>query len=315
VPEGLSILPDKSVDTVVMLDLIEHISKRGGRKLLAEAERLARLQVALFTPLGFMDQAYEKGERDAWGFPNTELQTHKSGWIPEDFDETWHTFVCPTYHKHPKTGAPFGAFYALKTFPEKVTDSFAKKTLIASSYATPAGGWQQRVAMDADLEDVLWKTFESLAPRSFSFLTDYNYDPYNEMIYFHHVDYAVRRHPTKYDYLPDLFAVDFPGMAGLAAGSIQRIEDGGDHLKKCAETLYQRVIKPNGIEKIIYIDKPTLAAYALLYIQETHHLPVRFVNVGGMLDKAPLLKKAAKDNGAEIADVKSSDMKSLLRSL
>lgn len=115
VPDGLRAIPDKSVDSVFMLDLIEHLEKPDGHRLLAEAERIGRQQLVVFTPLGFMDQSYGPDEKDAWGFDNTGLQQHRSGWLPEELGPGWVVHGCATYHRHPRTGESFGGFYALKT--------------------------------------------------------------------------------------------------------------------------------------------------------------------------------------------------------
>ena len=53
----------------------------------------ARQQVVVFTPHGFHKQEYVKGEKDAWGMNGTYWQTHRSGWTPEDFDESWRVIV------------------------------------------------------------------------------------------------------------------------------------------------------------------------------------------------------------------------------
>ncbi len=118
VPEGLSVIPDKSADSVFMFDVIEHLEKDQGHRLLAEAERIARDQIAIFTPLGFIDQSYEADDKDAWGFDNTKLQTHRSGWTPSDFKPGWRFFVSETYHSHPGRELCFGAFFALKTLTD-----------------------------------------------------------------------------------------------------------------------------------------------------------------------------------------------------
>ncbi|MFS8131180.1 MAG: class I SAM-dependent methyltransferase [Candidatus Dojkabacteria bacterium] len=62
---------DKSFDCVVALDLIEHLTKEEGTKLLKDIERIAKKKVIIFTPNGFVPQ----GEYDG----NT-YQIHKSGW-------------------------------------------------------------------------------------------------------------------------------------------------------------------------------------------------------------------------------------------
>ena len=47
----LPLMPDASVDSVFALDVIEHMEKDDGLKFLREAERVARCQVMIFTPL------------------------------------------------------------------------------------------------------------------------------------------------------------------------------------------------------------------------------------------------------------------------
>ncbi|MDD2646406.1 MAG: methyltransferase domain-containing protein [Patescibacteria group bacterium] len=49
-------IKDKSFDCVVALDLIEHLDKTDGLKLIKEAERIAKKRVIIFTPNGFLKQ-------------------------------------------------------------------------------------------------------------------------------------------------------------------------------------------------------------------------------------------------------------------
>jgi hypothetical protein len=68
---------DRSVDTVLALDVIEHLPKADGYKLIQEMERLARRKVVIVTPNGFSPKAELED-----GNP---LQSHRSGWVLEDF--------------------------------------------------------------------------------------------------------------------------------------------------------------------------------------------------------------------------------------
>lgn len=109
---------DKSVDTVMAVDVIEHFTREDGEEFLQEAERLARCQVVLFTPVGLHEQAYEDGQEDAWGMQGGHWQTHRSGWQPEEFGEGWHKIVCRDFHQIDAHGnamdEPSGAFWAIK---------------------------------------------------------------------------------------------------------------------------------------------------------------------------------------------------------
>lgn len=61
----------RCVDAVVMLEVLEHLSKAGGAALLDRAERWARRRVVVSTPNGFVPQAALEGN------PH---QEHLSGW-------------------------------------------------------------------------------------------------------------------------------------------------------------------------------------------------------------------------------------------
>lgn len=68
--------PDKSFDTVICLQVIEHMPKKQGELLLKKLEQIARCQVIIATPLGYFDHP----EMD-----KNHLQRHLSGWEDSDF--------------------------------------------------------------------------------------------------------------------------------------------------------------------------------------------------------------------------------------
>jgi hypothetical protein len=114
--QAVELFPEKSVDTIFICDVIEHLEKEEGRRLLEKTVPIARKQVVIFTPLGFMPQHHTDG-KDAWGLDGASWQEHKSGWEPEDFDERWQFVVSREYHTHDNLGSllekPFGAFWAI----------------------------------------------------------------------------------------------------------------------------------------------------------------------------------------------------------
>jgi len=70
------ILKQRKFDVVVALDIVEHLEKKDGWKLLEEMERVAKKKVIILTPYGFTQQhPYEENP----------YQIHKSGWYPEEF--------------------------------------------------------------------------------------------------------------------------------------------------------------------------------------------------------------------------------------
>lgn len=119
--ETVKYLPTDSVDTVVLLDVIEHLEKDEGRVLLEKTIQIARRQVIIFTPLGFVTQLHSDN-KDAWGLDGGSWQEHKSGWLPEDFSGEWEIIACKDYHQTDNVGKPrpepAGALWAIYTKPK-----------------------------------------------------------------------------------------------------------------------------------------------------------------------------------------------------
>ncbi len=65
----------QSFDCVIALDVIEHLTKEQGLTLLEHMEKIAKKQIIIFTPNGFLFQAPYKD--NPW-------QEHKSGWTVEE---------------------------------------------------------------------------------------------------------------------------------------------------------------------------------------------------------------------------------------
>jgi hypothetical protein len=126
----LPLLPDQSVDSVFLLDFIEHVEKDDGLAILDHCMRLARRQIVLFTPLGFMAQDYQDNDIDGWGLHGARWQVHRSGWTQDDFDDTWQIYACRTFHtingKGEPFNPPFGAFYGVRNVPQPASESPAK---------------------------------------------------------------------------------------------------------------------------------------------------------------------------------------------
>lgn len=67
----------KTFDAVVALDLIEHLTKKDGYRLLKSMEKIAQKKVIIFTPNGFMPQ----------NGTGNKLEDHLSGWDEVEMKE------------------------------------------------------------------------------------------------------------------------------------------------------------------------------------------------------------------------------------
>ena len=65
----------KSVDCVIAIDVLEHLSKEDGLELISKMEGAARKGVVIFTPNGFLHQ--HEFDKNKW-------QIHKSGWSVDE---------------------------------------------------------------------------------------------------------------------------------------------------------------------------------------------------------------------------------------
>jgi hypothetical protein len=99
----------RGVDSILLIDVLEHMGRGEGENVLQLSLEKAEQQVAVFTPLGFQEQSYKEGEKDAWGMNGQYWQTHRSGWKPEDFPG-FDVGVNPDFH-----GLGKGAIFAVHT--------------------------------------------------------------------------------------------------------------------------------------------------------------------------------------------------------
>jgi len=116
---AIKLFPEKSVDTIFMVDVIEHIDREIGQAGLERLKQIARSQVIIFTPLGYMGQDPCEEGIDPWGMGGVEWQKHRSGWLDSDFPwaEGWSTVACRDFHRvdgyDNSLQTPVGAFWAI----------------------------------------------------------------------------------------------------------------------------------------------------------------------------------------------------------
>lgn len=75
---------EKSFDCVLALDLIEHLTREDGLKLLDSMEKIAKKKIVVFTPNGFLPQGAVDG--NPW-------QEHKSGWTVKEMKERGYKII------------------------------------------------------------------------------------------------------------------------------------------------------------------------------------------------------------------------------
>jgi len=75
---------ENSFDCVLASDLIEHLTKEEGNKLIKMMEKIAKKRVIIFTPNGFLPQ----GE-----FNKNPWQVHKTGWTVEEMQKKGYKII------------------------------------------------------------------------------------------------------------------------------------------------------------------------------------------------------------------------------
>lgn len=152
----IKLFPNHSIDSIFLIDVIEHIEKDEGWNLLKECERVARKQIVIFSPLGFVSQEYQSGDVDGWGLDGTDWQVHKSGWVPEDFDNSWKILGSKEYHYVDPKGEiidpPYGALWIIKNIP---SIKIRLKTRVAIlSHILPPSPSGQAIMLGRILRDI-----------------------------------------------------------------------------------------------------------------------------------------------------------------
>lgn len=80
----LSFIEDNSFDVVLAIDVIEHLEKEDGFKLLKEMDRIAKRTIFVFTPKKWTDNRDSVENKRYWSYGNM-YNYHKSLWVTEDF--------------------------------------------------------------------------------------------------------------------------------------------------------------------------------------------------------------------------------------
>ena len=79
----------KSLDSVTLIDVIEHFEKEVALDVLRQVEDIAAKRVIVFTPRGFFQQL----DVDHYDLGGESFQRHRSGWEVEDFQKLGYNIV------------------------------------------------------------------------------------------------------------------------------------------------------------------------------------------------------------------------------
>jgi len=86
-----------SMDSVTLIDVIEHFEKEVAFDVLRQVEEIAAKRVIVFTPRGFFKQI----EVDHYGLGGESFQRHRSGWEVEDFEKLgYNIIIFSKFHDH-----------------------------------------------------------------------------------------------------------------------------------------------------------------------------------------------------------------------
>lgn len=96
--EGLrELFLPKSIDSVTLIDVIEHFEKEVAWDVLCQVEEIAAKRVIIFTPRGFFRQL----DVDHYNLGGESFQRHRSGWEVEDFQKLgYNILIFSKFHDH-----------------------------------------------------------------------------------------------------------------------------------------------------------------------------------------------------------------------
>jgi SAM-dependent methyltransferase len=115
---------EKSFDVALCLEVIDHLSKNDGRKLLKELEQVASAQIIMSAHVGFHPLVE--------GIDDNPLQVHKSGWMPKEFKSLGFKVRGQGFRYVYRSAA--GAFISV---PRKLLSYTISYLLVPCTYFTP----------------------------------------------------------------------------------------------------------------------------------------------------------------------------------
>ena len=84
---------ESSFDVVTAIDVIEHLPKEDGFKLIKDMERIAKKKVLIFTPKIWTENRDSFENPVYWSYGNKNYNLHRSLWTEKDFIELGYDFL------------------------------------------------------------------------------------------------------------------------------------------------------------------------------------------------------------------------------
>lgn len=263
--DALSIFPDKTADTAVLAGDLALLDRAEGWKVIEHLLRIARRQAVI--PCGV--SVSSQGE-------------HSSGrtgtvWRPEDFDGTWQIVFQP--EQIPAASGDARPFYAIRTFPKPgYRYRFSRKTLVIAETALPQGRFEKRAPEESELEGALYSIFKDVEPSSFMISGTWDFQPYPANSMYDPAVLAERRHPIQYIYMPGMLNHAQEVIESQNFSEISEVSEIPPLITHLAENYYEKIFKPLEIDFFLYIGRPNIAAFCLIYLMEKYGIKIRILD-------------------------------------
>lgn len=280
-PEDLNIFPDCSADSVICMDQLTLMDKAAGSRLLSNLNRIARKQVIVSVGGGSCGAAEMSS-------------SSTSMWEATDFGPDWRTIVRQELQSGGGAGA--GVLYAIKDTdlnPGQLL-AFGKKTLVMSSFALPIGIDEVPDDEERAIRAFLFSALSFIEPATFMLSGRWGFSPYVTHTLYDPATLATHRHPSEYLNLPGALNQSVEVIEGFKFLTISSLRDIPSPIIHLAEHFRKNEFDPRGLNSYIYLDRPNIGAFALIYLKEKYGFPVTILDVSaGRLPAGALFAKHA----------------------
>lgn len=198
----INVMPDGSVDSIFLIDVIGQLEKAAGRDFIQRCEIVARRQIVIFTALGPSSRKHDQIE-DEKTSDCSRHQKHGSCWTPEDFDESWEIIGSKDYYSGDGTHNT-GAFWAIKNLEVQEQTALPLKIAVLSSVFPPN---------DSGQAIMLYRLLHGIKPEDYCLLSSMDYS--NALFPYVCLQNSASGLLAKFHNLPPEFQLDMQRNYGL----------------------------------------------------------------------------------------------------